>query len=129
MSHTLPTVLLDTDYAINFLRGLPEARDIIIPLWQENSAFLSLLSVYELYAGMRAKEKRETDNFINACRIVPITIELTKKAGEYRYKYQQRGIILSIVDCFIAETARLSAQRIATNNKKHYPESLFYPVK
>lgn len=126
MNYSLQTVLLDTDYAIDFLRGLPETKNIIGFLWEKNIAFLSLLSVYELYAGMRPKEKQATDYFIDACRIEPVTMELAKKAGEYRYKYQQKGITLSIVDCLIAETARINTHMIATNNKKHYPESSFF---
>jgi len=99
---------------------------MVISLWQKEAAFLSLLSIYELYAGMRPKEKQATDDFINICHIEPVTRELAQKAGEYRYKYQLRGITLSIVDCFIAETARINTHQIATNNKKHYPESVFF---
>lgn len=122
----MQTVLLDTDYAINFLRGIPEAKNIIIPLWQKNSAFLSILSVYELFAGMRPSEGQATNDFINACRIEPITMEIAKKAGEYRYKYQRQGVTLSVIDCLIAETARINQHQIATNNKKHYPASVFF---
>ena len=44
----MQTVLLDTDYVIDFLRG---KSAVIVPLLQENAAYLSILSVYELYAG------------------------------------------------------------------------------
>ena len=126
MSHSMQTVLLDTDYAINFLRGIQEAKNIIVPLWQKNSAFLSILSVYELFAGMRPSEEQATNDFINACRIESISMEIAKKAGAYRYKYQRQGITLSVVDCLIAETARINRHQIATNNKKHYPASVFF---
>lgn len=122
-NNSAQTILLDTDYAINFLRGIPETKKFILPLWKNQLAFLSILSVYELFAGMRIGEEEATNNFINACRIKPITLEIAKSAGQYRYKYQQKGVTLSVVDCLIAETARMNSHLIATNNRKHYPES------
>jgi|SRR5579872_3700197 len=116
------TILLDTDFAIDFLRGNLEMIEIIKPFWEKKIAFLSLLSVYELYAGMRPDEKEVTDNFINACQLEPLTLEITKKAGEYRSRYRAMGLTLSIVDCLVAETAKTNNHLIATKNVKHFPE-------
>jgi len=119
------TVLLDTDYVIDFLRGIPSAHKQIVPLLQSNTAFISILSVYELYAGMRPGEEEATDNFIQACRIEPVTTEIAKMAGTFRYKKRQKGITLSIVDCIISETAKAKNHKVATHNKKHYLENSF----
>lgn len=119
----MQTVLLDTDYVIDFLRG---KSSVIIPLLKNNVAFLSILSVYELYAGMLQNEDQATHDFIQACRIEHVTMEVAKKAGIFRFQNRQKGITLSIVDCIIAETARLNHHVVATNNKKHYPNSLFW---
>lgn len=119
------TVLIDTDYAIDFLQGRDKAKNLIHIL-QEGKAFLSVLSVYELYAGMQEQEQNATDHFIRACIIEPINEEIAKKAGRIRFKYRKQGITLSVVDCLIAETARNHAHQVATNNKKHYPETLFW---
>jgi predicted nucleic acid-binding protein len=119
----MQTVLLDTDYVIDFLRG---KSSVIIPLLENNIAFLSILSVYELYAGMRQGEEQPTNDFLQACRIEHVTMETAKKAGAFRFQNRQKGITLSIVDCIIAETARAHHHQVATNNKKHYPDSLFW---
>ena len=119
----MPTVLLDTDYVIDFLRG---RSSVIIPLLQENIAFLSILSVYELYAGMRPGENQATEDFIQACHIEPITKEIAQKAGIFRFTHAQKGITLSVIDCLIGETARINNHRVATGNKKHYPENIFW---
>ena len=116
------TVLLDTDYAIDFLRGKTTARQFIIPLWEQHIAFLSLLSVYELYAGMRHSEQRQTDYFIQACRIEPLTLEVAKKAGEDYRNWCSRGVTLTSIDCIIAATARINKHKIATHNERHYPD-------
>lgn len=118
----MQTVLIDTDYAIDFLRGKSAVKQIIIPLWEHNIAFLSLLSVYELYAGMRACEQEETDNFIQACRIEPLTIEIAKKAGEDYRHWRARGITLTAIDCIIAATAKTKKHKVATHNERHYPD-------
>lgn len=120
------TVLLDTDYAIDFLRGKnQQIKKMISQLFIERIAFLSILSVYELYAGMKTHEQEVTDDFIRACTIQPINEEIAKKAGRLRFDYRKKGITLSLVDCLIAETARHHGYKVATHNKKHYPETLF----
>ena len=120
----MQTILLDTDYAINFLRG---KSAIIKPLIINNTAFLSMLSVYEIYAGIRPGEEIDTSHFIQACRIEMITLDIAKNAGMFRYQQQKKGMTLSVVDCIIGETARLNNHLIATNNKKQYPTATFWP--
>lgn len=119
------TILLDTDFVIDFLRGETRMIDIIIPLWEKNIAFLSVLSVYELYAGMRPNEKEATDNFINACQLEPLTIEISKEAGNYRSDYRAKGQTLSIVDCIIATTAKINNHLVATKKLRHFPEKKY----
>lgn len=121
----MQTILFDTDYIIDFLRGKSKSATIPHAL-QHNSLFISILTVYELYAGMREGEKQATDNFIQACNILPVTLDIAKNAGLFRMKMRQKGITLSIVDCMIAETARAHNYNIATMNKKDYPETEFW---
>ena len=121
----MQTVLLDTDYVIDFLRG---KSAVIVPLLQENAAYLRILSVYELYAGMLPTEFSPTKDFIQGCHIEPVSLEIAQNAGIFRFKQRQKGITLSIVDCIIAETARSNQHLVATHNKKHYPESAFWDL-
>jgi len=75
----MQSVLIDTDIAIDYLRGSEEAARLLEQLWNNNTAHLSILSVYELYAGMRATEKEATEDFINACNIEPVTMTWQKR--------------------------------------------------
>lgn len=118
----MQTVLIDTDVAIDFLRGEPYARDLLLPLWNLSRAYMSVLTIYELYAGMKEKEKESTDNFIGACLIEPVTQEIAAKGGEWRASYREKGITLTAVDCLIASTALLQGHKIATRNVRHYPD-------
>jgi predicted nucleic acid-binding protein len=85
-------------------------------------ANLSILSVYELYAGMRATENDDTENFINACNLEQVTMQIAKKAGDMYRLWRGKGVTITSIDCLIAATAVLKKHKIATKNKDHYPE-------
>ncbi len=118
----MQTVLIDTDTAVDYLRGDPDAKNLILPLWDNDMAYLSILSAYELYAGMRDNEMEDTVNFINACIVEPVTIEIAKRAGEIYRRYRKEGITLTSVDCLVNATAVVRGHKIATKNKEHYPD-------
>lgn len=118
----MQTVLVDTDIAIDFLRGAEYARNLMLKLWDTDAAYLSILSAYELYAGMKEDEVVDTENFINACNIEPVTSTITKKAGEAYRLHRKRGITLTSIDCLVYATASVRGHRIATRNKDHYPD-------
>lgn len=122
----MQTVLIDTDIAIDFLQGHTEAIELIAPLWEENRAYLSILSVYELYTGMREKEKGDTDAFINACNIEPVTMEVARAGGELYRKSRATEMTLTSIDCLIVATAIIGGHKIVTRNKDHYPVTLLY---
>ncbi len=118
----MQSVLIDTDIAIDYLRGSREAARLIEQLWNDNMANLSILSAYELYAGMRSTENDDTENFINACNLEQVTIQIAKKAGDIYRLWRGKGVTISSIDCLIAATAVLKKHKIATKNKDHYPE-------
>jgi predicted nucleic acid-binding protein len=121
----MQTVLIDSDIAIDYLRGRTPAIELIAPLWAGNLAHLSILSVYELYAGMRDKERKDTEDFIGACIIEPITMEVARTAGELYRKHRTAGLTLTSIDCLIAATAIVGRHKVATRNKDHYPQTPF----
>jgi predicted nucleic acid-binding protein len=118
----MESVIIDTDVAIDFLRGNAYAKDLLLPLIISNSACLSILTVYELHAGMRENESVRTQDFINACAIQPVTMEIAIKAGEFRRYYKTKGLTLTAIDCLIAATADVCKFKIATRNINHYPD-------
>lgn len=118
----MQTVLVDTDIAIDYLRGDQFANELMLSLWDENTAYLSILSAYELYAGMRDNEAEDTKNFIDACIIESVDIEISEKAGEMYRKHRKGGITLTSIDCLVNATAVVRGHKIATRNKDHYPD-------
>jgi predicted nucleic acid-binding protein len=118
----LQTVIIDTDVAIDFLRGKNYARVLLSELLRCDNAHLSILSVYELYAGMKDSEETKTKDFIDACIIEPITMDIALSAGKLKKYHKAKGITLTSIDCLIAATAVVRKFKIATRNTKHYPD-------
>jgi predicted nucleic acid-binding protein len=118
----MPGVLIDTDVAIDFLRGEAYAQPLLAGLWREGRAVVSVLTVYELTAGMREKEKIATRNFIDACLVEDVSPDVAMRAGELYRKYRAKGITLNSLDCLIASTALVTGCKLATRNVKQYPE-------
>lgn len=118
----MPGVLIDTDVAIDFLRGVQYAQPLLTGLWTNGQAALSVLTVYELTAGMRDAEKVSTHNFIEASVIEQVTVEIAFKGGELYRRYRAKGITLTSLDCLIAATAIVRGYKVATRNVNHYPE-------
>ena len=118
----MPGVLIDTDIAIDFLRGAAYTQPLMGALWSNDQAMISVLTVYELTAGMRDAEKVATRNFIDACAVEPVTPEIATKGGELYRKYRAKGVTLTSLDCLIAATAQIKGYKVATRNVKHYPE-------
>lgn len=118
----MPAVLIDTDVAIDFLRGEAYAQPIIVGLWGEGRAVLSVLTLYELTAGMREKERGPTLDFISACTIEEVSANIAMMAGDLYREYRTKGITLTSLDCLIAATAIIKGHKIVTRNIGHFPQ-------
>lgn len=118
----MQTVIVDTDVAIDYLRGLEYAGKLMQRLWKGNTAYLSILSAYELYAGMKEGEHEDTEKFIAACTIEPLTMEVARKSGEIYRHYRKKGMTLTSIDCLVHATAIVMGHKIATRNEAHYPD-------
>jgi predicted nucleic acid-binding protein len=118
----MQTVLVDTDVAIDFLRGAPYSKELLKGLWERNLAYLSVLSVYELVAGLREKERADTEHFIQAFILEAVDYQVARRAGEFFRIYRKKGITLTSVDCLLMATALERKHKIASRNISHFPE-------
>jgi len=61
----MQTVIIDTDIAIDYLRGMAYAKTFVDPLLDSNNAFISVLSVLETVEELRWKQRHEVDDNFN----------------------------------------------------------------
>jgi predicted nucleic acid-binding protein len=114
-------VLVDTDILINFLRVREKAKDFLLSILEDSTIYCSVITIAEIYAGMKDHEKEKTDKLVDSLNIVDVTREIAKKAG--RYKRNVKSHSLELDDCLIAATAFIKSAILATGNKRHYPMS------
>ena len=119
-------VLIDTDVLIDYLRGDTSVKKQVEELWKTNHACVSVLSVYELYAGIRPGEEDDISNLLAPMNILAVNHSVAAKAGQRRNHYRSQGVTLGDIDCIIAGTAMLGGMQVFTRNIKHYPDIDIY---
>ncbi len=111
--------LVDTDVWIDFLRGRQEARTFVEALPDETA--ISVISVGELYAGVREGAEREAlASLIASLMVIDLTAGVAERGGIIRREFgKSDGGGFS--DALIAATALEHGLLLYTLNAKHYP--------
>ena len=115
----MKNIVLDTDILINFLRGQETARDFLSSLVDEATLYCSVITVAEIFAGMREHERKKTEELLDSFNLIEITKEIAEKAGNYKNRIKSQTLELD--DCLIAASAQSIGAILATENIKHYP--------
>ena len=112
-------ILLDTDVAIDYLRGVPVAVDFVQRHEQEIA--LSAVTVAELFAGVRAgQETTDLEEFIRLFPVIPVDLDIAKSAGLHRRDFgPSHGT--GLADGMLAATADRHTLGLKTLNTRHYP--------
>jgi hypothetical protein len=112
-------ILLDTDIAIDYLRGVPVAVDFVQR--HEQDIALSAVTVAELFAGVReGQETTELEDFIRLFPVIPVDLEIAKSAGLHRRDFgPSHGT--GLADGMLAATADHHTLGLKTLNTRHYP--------
>ena len=114
--------LLDSSIIIACLRGHKDEVDRVEKLLNKgNGLGCCAIIVTEIYAGMRGKEKKITEAFVDSLKFYPVTRDIAKLAGEYIRSYSSKGITLSLADSTIGAVAKSYKLKLLTYNRKHYP--------
>ncbi|MFZ9115072.1 MAG: type II toxin-antitoxin system VapC family toxin [bacterium] len=112
-------LLLDTDVLIDFLRGQPQAVQLLEDT--DCEFHVSAVSVAELYVGVRDGREREVlDQLVGVLRTIEISTKIAQQAGLWRREYcKSHGT--DILDALIAACADALQIPLATLNVKHFP--------
>jgi predicted nucleic acid-binding protein len=114
--------LLDTSVAIDHLRGLPQAVDLLSGSIEGEGALLaSEILRFELLAGVRKDEVEALEQFFSALSWVPVGEEVARSAGALAQRHRRAHSGIDDADYLIAATALLLEADLLTTNVRHFP--------
>jgi predicted nucleic acid-binding protein len=123
--------LFDTDVLIAYLRGYPQAVELLKALAaQRFDFFISPVTIIEIELGVRDAEKEKTYEFLDIFEFCTVDRSIAHLAGSSLKKYREKGVTLGFADVIIAATAVTHHLTLVTYNISHYPMSelqIFHP--
>ncbi len=112
-------LLLDTSVIIDFLRRKDKSESLFYKISEED-LYISIISHTELFAGKSIWENQEARNILSeifsGTTIIPLTEDISEKAGYIR-AYNQSN---SLIDSIIAATSITSDCEVVTLNVKDF---------
>lgn len=114
-------VLIDTSVIIAFLRKKDKRKTLLWKIMADNECYLSVITLFELYAGATTDLKRSDVDKISAW-IQPVDLDtaIASRAATYYRELKARNRNIEFRDLFIAATATQRGFRLATLNTKHF---------
>ena len=113
--------LLDTDVLIEFLRGDDAAREVVTEVVTRGEAACSVLTRFELLAGMRSGERHAIRSLLDVLVTLEVTEAISTTAGAWARHYRRSHASVSAIDYLIAATAEVEGADLLTRNVKHFP--------
>jgi len=113
--------VVDTDIAIDFLRGREYARDLLNHWASLGLLSVSTLTQLEIYHGMKNGEELATNAFLDGIISIVVDIPIARRAGLILGELRSKGLTVGIADAIIAASALQVGVPLLTNNIKHYP--------
>ena len=81
-------IVLDTDVLIWLLQGREDIKIKFIKVTKkmEGNLYITPIQIAEIYAGLKPKEKKFVEKFIDSFYLLEINVEVGKLAGEFMNK-------------------------------------------
>ena len=118
----MATFLLDTSVIIDTINGKRNRKQLLKELLQQGHLLACCpINVIEVYAGLRASEETQTQEFLQSLQYYPIIWEIGRLAGLLKRDYSRKGVTLAATDVTIAAVALYHQLPLLTDNLKHYP--------
>ena len=123
--------LLDTSVIIDVLNRKRDRWQLLGSLVEAGETLAcSVVTVTEIYAGLRPRESSTTQAFLEGLERYEIDWELARYAGLLKNEWARRGRTLSTADVLIAATALAHKLVLMTDNRKDFPmpQLVIYPL-
>jgi len=114
--------LLDTSVIVDHLRGHDQATRLLEEwVGLDESLAASELTRFELLAGVRPDEHDLIEGLFSVPDWVPVTEEISRRAGEFARSYRRSHSEIGAVDYLLAGTAQALGAELITTNVRHFP--------
>jgi predicted nucleic acid-binding protein len=115
--------LVDTTVAVDHLRGLPAATDLLSDLISSGEEVVANELVrFELLSGVRHQEELEAlEEFFSALTWVAVDAEISRVGGFLARQHRRSHSGIGDVDYLIAATAVVLDAELLTTNIRHFP--------
>jgi predicted nucleic acid-binding protein len=113
--------LFDTDMLIEHLKGNQAATTLLIEASATGQAACSVLTRFELLAGMRSNERSVIRGLLDSLTNIEASADVATRAGEWARIYKRSHEGISAIDYLIAATAEVHGADLLTQNVKHFP--------
>ncbi len=113
--------LFDTDVLIEHLKGNQAATTLLLEASATGQAACSVLTRFELLAGMRSNERSEIRGLLASMNNIEASVDVATRAGEWARTYRRSHESISPIDYLIAATAEVHGADLLTQNVKHFP--------
>ncbi len=123
--------LLDTSVIIDVLNQKRGRWQLLASLVEAGDTLAcSVLTVTEVYAGIRPKEMALTERFLEGLEQYELDSNLARFAGLLKNEWTRKGRTLGVVDLIIAATALAHNLVLMTDNRKDFPmpQLALYPL-
>jgi tRNA(fMet)-specific endonuclease VapC len=123
--------LLDTSVIIDALNQKRGRWDLLASLVEAGETLAcSVVTLAEIYAGIRPKEFAITESFLNGLEYYDLDSHLARDAGLLKNAWAKKGRTLEVVDLIIAATALAHNLVLMTDNRKDFPmpQLSLYPL-
>ena len=109
--------LFDSDIIIDYLRGFEAALDFFESFDCDFNT--SVVTIAELYSGVRDKDRQEFEYFMSLFAVLPLTTEIAKEAGFLRQSYS-KSYGMGLADAMIAATAKAHGATLVSLNARNF---------
>lgn len=127
----MATYFLDTTVIIDALNNKRGRQDLLLDLLRQGHLLACCaVNVAEVYAGLRPKEEKATEEFLRSLEYYHITWPVARLAGLLKRDHAKKGIAVSIADATIAAVAIAHDLPLLTDNVNDFKmkDLTLYPL-
>ena len=115
------TALVDTSVLVDYLRGHPDAAELLERERTAAPLHASEMTRLEILAGMRPTEADRTQSLLSTLIWHPVDTSIAEEAGALGRRWLPSHHAIDGADLAIAATAIKTGSRLLTLNVRHFP--------